>query len=343
MTRYRFLPIFLLLLTLLSGCVRNEFRVEVALPDSLSTCTFIYYASDPKKGWLVENVVHLQKGKGKLEGKTRNPSLIFVLDHSSRVVAVGYAERGDKLSLSGKSQSGLEWELRGNKITDALTDWRLANLQALKANDPERVNKAVEKFVGENPENPVSTILLEVYFYRGEAPQLFSKLWKSLKGKAADSKWVEIASRSDMIDGAPSETFSPRPFAVKSFPLGCDTLKPGSLPTLLLFSRPEAEGYDADINVLRDLLKANPDSSARIIARFDLRPDSLAMTRTVKADSLRNVVEAWMPLGLADPDARQLGVNSVPCVLVVAKGGKLVYRGPDLLRAVEEFNKIKAK
>ena len=46
-----------LLTLLLGGCVKNEFDVEVSLPERVSGhYSFLYYASDPVKGWFAEEM-----------------------------------------------------------------------------------------------------------------------------------------------------------------------------------------------------------------------------------------------------------------------------------------------
>ena len=78
------------LLTLLfGGCVRNEFDVEVNLPEKVSGhYSFLYYASDPAKGWFAEEMMMVEKGKGAVTGRTRNPSLVWIMDASGRPAAL---------------------------------------------------------------------------------------------------------------------------------------------------------------------------------------------------------------------------------------------------------------
>lgn len=334
--------LLLALLLLLTGCVKNEFHIEVALPDSVTTCTFLYYASDKKQGWLVEKSEHLQKGKVDFLGKTRNPSLVWIFAGGQQP-AVAYVERGDRLSLKGKSPDALEWDVRGNDITDRLTDWRLENLKALRSPDHGQLNAAVEKYVKKNPDDPVSSLLLQIYFYRDENGPLFASLWKSLEGDAADPEWVQLVARSDMISGAPVDVASVKSVALTTYPLGCDTLTFSRRPALIYVTRPEAPSYTGDILLLKELLRQYPDSSRRIIAEINVQSDSIGRIRKIDSDTLRGAVRAWMPLGLSDPAAVALGVRSIPAAVVVGPDGKIRYNGSDLRRARDEFKKVAGK
>ena len=45
-------------LLVMTGCVKNEFKVKFDLPSDIDrTYTLLYYASDPSKGWIEEEVV----------------------------------------------------------------------------------------------------------------------------------------------------------------------------------------------------------------------------------------------------------------------------------------------
>ena len=52
------------LLTLLLGMCQDEFDVEVSLPEKVSGhYSFLYYASDPAKGWFAEEMMMVEKGR----------------------------------------------------------------------------------------------------------------------------------------------------------------------------------------------------------------------------------------------------------------------------------------
>lgn len=125
----------MVLLLGLCGCRKNEFKVEFSLPDNINTTyTLIYYASDPSKGWIVEQVVPVQKGRAQGTLPTRLPALVYVMASGSTTpAAVFYAERGDDFKISGDSPDPVNWTISGNKITDRLTDWRLASKGAIEA------------------------------------------------------------------------------------------------------------------------------------------------------------------------------------------------------------------
>lgn len=334
---------FLLLAALslmLGGCRKSEFNVDIQLDGSVNqTFPMLYYASDSEKGWNVDDVVEVHGGKGKLLGRTVKPTLVYIFCGGGRPQAVFYAERGDKIEIHGKGAQPLSWEISGNKITEQLSEFRIANQEAIRSENAKALNAAVAAFVKKEPGNPVSTLLLCIYYDRGEDEAGFSKAWKLLEGDAAEPEWSALVARGDMLVGAPQCAGKPADIVVASYGTGCDTLRIASKPSLIYFSLPSSGMQSSDIQRLRDLTKDYPDSSRRIIAEISAEPDSMRRVWDVKSDSLRKAVRGWMPLGLSDPYARQAGVKGLPYVIVTDGRGRRTYSGYDLERAEEAFRK----
>lgn len=325
---------------LMGGCRKAEFIVDVQLDGGVNqTFPMLYYASDKEKGWNVDDVVEVHGGKGKLLGRTVKPTLVYIFAGGSRPQAVFYAERGDKIEIRGKGALPLTWEISGNKISEQLSKFRIANQDAIRGENVKALNAAVAAFVKREPGNPVSTLLLCIYYNRGEDETGFRNAWKLLEGDAAEPEWAALVARGDMLVGAPQYTGKPEDIVVASYGTGCDTLRIASKPSLIYFSLPSSDMHGEDIQRLRDLTKEFPDSSRRIIAEISAEPDSMRRVWDVKSDSLRKAVRGWMPLGLSDPAARQAGVKGLPYVIVTDGRGRRIYAGYDLLSAEQAFRK----
>lgn len=330
----------------LTGCIKNRFTIEVKLADNVNkTFTTLHYASDSKKGWVLETAVQVVNGQGKAELQTRNPSIVYIFNGTNTPVTFFYAERGDKIEITGKGQNPALWDISGNKINDQLTEWRKANSALLSKIRPgdkpaaEALNKAVEKYVLANSDNPVATLLLLEYFDRRTDESGFRKCWSKLHGKAKDGEWLDVVSRNDMLNIADSDAL-PKMLVLNTVETGCDTIRFGSVPVLLNFSRSNIESYRDDIKELRLVASESGDSASRVIANISLEPDSLMRWQNARSDSLSNVVQGWTPLGISDSQLHALGVTRIPYLIVVDGKGKVIYRGDDTKKAVQEFKKL---
>ncbi len=326
-----FLSLGALMLLTLASCVKNEFRVEFRLPAGVNeSYTMLYYVSDSEKGWLYDQVAVVQQGKCQMKGVTRNPTLIYVFQGAQEPGVVIYAERGDKIEITGDSSSPAAWTVSGNDINATLSTWRAENRTALSARDNKRVNDAVAKYVRANPDDPVSTILLEVYYDRSIDTAGFESLSKTLKGKAADVFWTELMSRSDLIGGFEPLKQTASPLILRTAGNGADTIGFSEQPALLYFSYNNYDARKDDVSKMKQLLKERTDSGKPQIVSVSLENDSSSWRYQARMDSLKGAVVAWMPLSFADPAAVSLGIEKAPCFIVIGKKGKILYRGTSM-------------
>ncbi len=343
--------LLLFLTVILSSCSKNEFDVKFELsPSADGTYRAIYYASDPKKGWIVENVVNIQQGKAHLTGMVYNPCIVYLCRTSNAAQGLYlYVERGDDFTISGDGSDPAAWHVDGNKLTRQLDEWRAENRDVIvKARSGREADiaplcRAVDSFVTSHPDDPAAAIILMAYYDRGYDPGRFSALMKSLRDDAADRKWIDMMARNDMPADEPAIPAIPKSLVFATVATGCDTITPGHLPTLLYFGKASLQPYRDDIAKLRQLSRSSGDSASRIIANVSFEPDSMTRWHSVNVDSLQASVQAWVPLGLSDSQIKQLGVRRIPYLIVIDRKAKAVYSGTDTDRAIETFRSLLPK
>lgn len=328
----------LLVLGSTASCIKNEVAVTAKLPENVNDAyRLLYYASDPKQGWYTETVIAIEKGVGEATLLTRNPTIVLVMHGGSVPEAGFYAERGDKIKIAGKEPSPFGWKISGNKINEEWSRWRIDNMAVLKDNGSGKVNEAVGKYVEKNPENPVSTILLLLYFDRRADDKQFRKLWGMLKNEALSPALIRLLGRTDMMEDAPVALEKIDKVVVSSRGNGVDTLVIGGKPTLLYFWREDDADREDNIGKLKELRKTYKDSLQAIIADISFDYDSISWDRKVSRDSLAGTVRGWLPTGETDSVVRRLGVERTPFVIVFDKKGKNLYRGDEMGRGITAF------
>lgn len=345
------ISLLLFLTVILSSCSKNEFDIKFELnPSADGTYRAIYYASDPKKGWIVENVVNIQQGKAHLTGMVYNPCIVYLCRTSNAAQGLYlYVERGDDFTISGDGSDPAAWHVDGNKLTRQLDEWRAENRDVIvKARSGREADiaplcHAVDSFVTSHPDDPAAAIILMAYYDRGYDPGRFSALMKSLRDDAADRKWIDMMARNDMPADEPAIPAIPKSLVFATVATGCDTITPGHLPTLLYFGKASLQPYRDDIAKLRQLSRSSGDSASRIIANVSFEPDSMTRWHSVNVDSLQASVQAWVPLGLSDSQIKQLGVRRIPYLIVIDRKAKAIYSGTDTDRAIETFRSLLPK
>jgi len=295
-----------LFLILFSGCIKNKFKITVDLEAKLSSAyTLSYYASSAKQGLFIESAISIQNGKGEIELATRYPTIVTLSSGAESIYF--YAERGDDVEITGKTGDILDCTVGGNSINEEWSQWRLKNVNALRSHSAGEINTAVENYVKENNENPLSTLLLIYYYDRRENNTEFLRLWKTLKGEAAKEKWLSLTSRNDLLTAQPlpQPDFTKRhTLILKSRENGADTIVTGEKTVVLYFWRSGDPDRNIMIDSLRNLRKHNPDSAQFIIADICINPDSLSWSGEIGRDSLYHIVRAWNPVAEADSAIR---------------------------------------
>lgn len=327
---------FMLLALLLCSCIHPQFEVSFELPENISaTYRLCYYASNKKQGLYLETPVILNAGKATVKCPDSNPCLVYIYYGSSDPAVIFWAERGDKIKITGTDTDPETWQIGGNKINEQWTKWRLDNQQMLH-NGPEAINAAVEKFVTENPDNKLSTILLLCYFNRAVDNTKFQSLWDSLSKRAKTEKIIRAAARNDLLNAENADNLLD--VKLRTLENGCDTLKTQSGRASIIFfwynGRPERR------MAIDTLKKLHSDFPNQTIVDICLEPDSISWQAALSADSLSGTIRAWMPQGPADPWILKTGITT-PCSFIVAdKTGKIKYRGKDIYKASQTFRKF---
>lgn len=322
---------------LLPGCMGNKFKVEFQLDDNEEGAyRMLYYASDSKKGWYVETVADIRNGKGELTGVTHNPTLVFIFRGSNMPAAVFYAERGDKIKITGAGKNPAKWHITGNAESERLSEWRSANADVYD----EEMNSAVAKYIKSHPDDGVSALILQLFFNRRISPEQFFQLLGILKGDALDPRWRELTANTDFLTGTPMKEAIAGNIPI-STDHGPDTLRFKGKAALLFFTKTGTNDYESTLNEIRIASREKGDSNSRVIAEINIEPDSAARYRSLRRDSIRGVVRAWMPLGFSDPYAGALGLSAIPSVVVKEKNGKIIYSGTDIRHASTLFDRIR--
>lgn len=337
--------ISLFILTLLSGCVKNEFTLEFSLPaDVNGNYRTIYYASDKKGGMTMEGVAVVASGKGGMRCPTVKPAILYLYPSGSDSPIAIFAERGETVKISGKDGNPLKWTVEGNDINKQLSEWRTRNAAELEKNDPEATNSAVAKFITADPSSEIAPLLLLTTFNRNYDETLFRRLWNSLPDFAKAREWAHMAGRADIPDGYARTPAQIKSLAMRELHNGVDTLRPTAVKASLLFFWNNGldnrrERFDSIKHISREF----PDSASRLIADVCLDPDSLNWRAPLRSDSLSKVVRFWAPAGYADSKIMQLGVTVSPFFIVLDSEGHQRYRGDDQEQAFSRFRTLMKK
>lgn len=333
--------LFLIPLLLLMACGKNEFYLEFDLQkDVTENYTVNYYATDIKGGVTIQAVASVREGKCELKGVTKRPTIAYITNRNSKLPLVVYAERGNKIDIKEGDVNPLTWVVEGNDINREISQWRQNNLEVLLNNETDSINAAVGIYVEENPENPVSTILMLCYYDRKSNERGYAALMSSIKGIARSTEWLDLIGRSDQLFHKYSYPARLESMIMRSNKEGADTISVnGKNPLFLLFWQTGENQKKEIVDSLKVLEKELPDS-AILIADICLDPDSTGWKNSIRRDSIKITKRFWAPMGLTDRTVMKLKVPTIPYYMVFNKGGEEEYRGTELSEAINEYRRL---
>ncbi len=339
------LPFLIALLLMATGCRKKNFTLEFDLsPDIEASYSLLYYASDSRGGRWIESAAPVHLGKFAMECPAINPTVVYVFRSGNTLPeSFFYAERGDKITITGNGQDPRGWEFKGNKITERLSDWQSANRKALESGSPAEINKAVASFVEKNPKSEIDPLILLCRYDRNADPEGFVRLWNMMEPGLRKKSFGELTSMPDLYSLAPltfddkgTASLAPgkdpvRKIAVRRLNKGSGQLSlPKGKPSLLCFWHVGDPRRSEMIDTLRSLSKQFPDSGRFLMAAICLDYDSLRWSGTVRHDSVPHLVDGWWPRGTSDPEAVRLGIGAYRTFLVVSPSGKVAYKGDSI-------------
>lgn len=327
---YFFLGMMLLLMG--SGCAKNEFIVEGEIT-GVGTQNFhiFYYASDNKKGWMAENIVPCVDGIFSQMCITRRPTFVHILSSSGMVMTSFYARRGDKIHITGDIKKPLQWEIDGNPINRNLTEWRKDNEKLLEAGFSISLNNAATEYAAANPDNPVSAIILILYYSRNLNPDGFEKAWNSLSDKARDKDVLNaVTGANTLLDYIPdiSPVTSVTLFDARTDSMETIDFRPYAA-TILYFWR-STDDLATRYRNISSLSKSIDKNTEVLFADVSFDADTVLLRRTMRGDSLSDdVPRLWAPGGEMNSELTPFGLRGTPCIVVINSAGKTVYRGKE--------------
>lgn len=334
-----FLPLVLGLL--LAGCAKNEIKLSFDLPaDYNQPCRLLYYSTGKEGDIIKETVVDIREGKGESILPLKKPSIMYIFSAVSKYpVLILYVERGDNIKISGKSGAVEEWKVSGSKISEEVNEWRLKNLALIKEKEdsPEKLNKAVAKYVEDNPDSFASAIILYFYFTRLDREKEFYKLQAKLsKDVTGNDLLMQALSMPDIITGLPEEYKIPKELVFTTDSGYADTLKLARGKASLLIFR-NTFPLEVPMDTIKSVVKK---TKGKNVVELFMDADSAQWRRYLRRDTIKGMTRMWLPLGLADTVVIKMGIRRIPQFMVTDGKGREVYKGSDWERALKKFENI---
>lgn len=321
MKQLRFIILALATLAL-AACSSDSFRLEARI-DGLGTqnIQIIYATSEGVQSeWVTA-----ENNRISYEGYAPELTVLQVLDSNSQLIARMAVKNGDKLKFRGAMNSPMAIEFKGSDASEEWSAFLKENIELINTGNQPMLDLAIEKFIRENPDNVVSTLLL--LFDYGSLSNT-KAVDEMLDGIDDDAKPLFLINTYQMLRNERNKSEADKHFFM--FDLYESTGKWStfrasghSFSLLWLWSRDDAN-HRAVADSIKQLAKTY--GKRLQVADVLVDGDTTVWRSTFKADST-NWVHFWAPGGPNGKYMSAVSTFTTPRYMLVDSLGVYHYRG----------------
>lgn len=278
----------------------------------------------------------VRKGEFEAECLASSPALVAIRDGNGRPLGLIYASPGDKISCTLDRNNPFHISAHGNplaerwaQVADSLSD------QLLRASSPE-LNRLVEDFIANNPEDEISSLLFAQCYDASISPLRADSVLRSISPQARNAVFLDsyitlARAYADSASISPIHTIGLHAAqdTIRDF---CTSHRP------LNFIALSGDRVDWRHDSLRMALKRILPNPRVQILNLSLATDSFTWRRIIRQDSInsKNCIQAWAPGGTLAPQISRLAIPTLPYFIIADSTGRQLLRTTSLSEA-EDF------
>ena len=316
--------LFLLILVVaLTSCKSDSFKIDGYITNLDVNTVKVVFRGD---SGFVEQLANVdKKGHFTFKGESAQPAIVYLLNHHYEPLAVVVAANGDHLKVKGDASKSMSIKVKGNRLNE---DWQLfrdEHAAFYTDPNPSRLDAAIEKYVGEHPNDVLSTVLMLVDYSDYSDLAKVNKLLKGISAEARPESLIANLLVTSQLKQR--KTNLPRLMTLNLVKHGGDfeEIKLTDRTTLLsLWANPQD-----DRSTLTANLQALSDKAEGKIHIIDIlaESDTLRWHKTIQGESWPHY---WAPGGPLEQGIQMLGITSLPWYAVADSTGLVIYSGPNL-------------
>lgn len=325
-----FTIVFMALAMLLASCGHSdrfviEGQFEGEAPQSVRALFFA-------EGALQNVPVTVNEGKFRIEGRSELPVIIDIYLPDRMRVATVVAQNGETLEVKLNKDKPFSFSIKGDDTSEALSAWVKESSSILTSADPLAINEAVEKYVGTNSDNLLSTVLLLSYYDSSIDPVGAAALFDRIAPQARPSHLIDGYSEMVGTMKAAIESSLTQPI---SYYVGRDSaniMEASSNPYTLLAVTSANLGRDSIISILRECA-AKPSLK---VLELSIDGDSTVWRHSIAPDSAA-WAQGWLPGGPMSAGIEQLALPRLPYFILVDSTGTQLMRTPSITAVTDRL------
>lgn len=329
MNKIHYLSLLLLLMAALASCSSNDFKIEGNITHLDGGVVRVVFSGD--SGVVDMKTEVDDKGHFAFKGVSSQPAVVTLFNKLGEPLVMVIATNGDHLKLKGDAEKALSIKVKGNKLNE---DWQLFRKEHAgfyTDPNPSRLDAAIEKYVRENPDDMLSTVLLMVDYSNYDDRDKVDAMLNSINSTARPESLTQ---------------------AFKDYPKKGKNVLPRMMSLTLVKHKGDFEEIQLTDRISLISFWANPqkdrvmlvnklqnlDEGVRVIDVL-MESDTLRWSQTISADP-ETWRHYWAPGGPLEQGIQVLGIRTAPWYAVTDSTGLVAYTGSSLDAAVAKATSL---
>lgn len=332
MNRLSYIITAVLSCLLLAGCHSDKFTVSGNFTDAGTQSIRIAYATGEniETAWLT-----IENHQFNFDGSSEEPTVVYIFNSQRKLIAHVVAKNGDEIKLEGELSAPYNLKISGTGENKEWGKFINGNSQAFADGNHKAIDAAIEKFIDENPDNIVSTLLLTNDYSDltdgAKTKKLLSKISSEARPESLMKNFYTMMSSLNEVASKEKiqsiNLYSSRD-SMEYFQAYKHSLN------LLYFWTNFDENRRSDINKFKEY-RASLTSDRVGVIDIHVGNDTTIWKSAIRSDSTK-WVRYWAVGGVTNFALRDLRLSSTPFYIVADSAGNQVYYG----KSFEEACKI---
>ncbi|MDE6397372.1 MAG: hypothetical protein K2K84_08875, partial [Muribaculaceae bacterium] len=163
---------------ILTGCgEKNLYTLKATITDG-TDATYRLIAYTPRGPEM--KLLASRKGIFEFQDTLSVPVMVEVLANDYTSLGLYWAEAGEEINITIDPKNPGGFEVSGTEINNRLGDWLKTNKEIIGGGPSEKLNQAIAEYVGEHPDDPVSTMLMVAKWDSSIDPDETLKIWNQI-------------------------------------------------------------------------------------------------------------------------------------------------------------------
>ncbi len=328
----RFLAAVLALAVMTACGDDTQFRVTGTVQGLGTRTIYMLYVAD---GGVRHESQAAIDGKLDLRGASSDYTVVELFSSSRNLLARMLVKNGQTIHCELDMDNPYAGRMKGNKVVEQWSEWRLLNAGTLESGTPAAINRAVADYVESNRDNLLSSALLLTEYYAPDNESQADSLFALISPQARPDRLVDDYRLLLSYNNNAHLNVRMRPFSLYSYGDSIEHYAPArSSYTLFYFANGHEHRRDTIVAAIEKVYGNYPRRRLRVLD-VSMAPDSAAW-RNERPDSVA-WTRVWAAGGVATSAFDALDIPRLPYYILSDSTGSQVYRGTSVTAALDSL------